>query len=256
VTAGCCCCCLLTQCFFVIVVAVAVAPLPPSPSSSAMAVGEQELSHTSEHVDILLPSPPTRTVHSQLPPFNSTIADIADNALPSVVPPVPLQQQPPMDSTTIDAFLHKLHNHSVDLHQLPKLVSKLHKLCVTTTPDVFVQTVFAVPPGDRNRLTDLIVLKTLSLLLPTFPPKVVRNHLYSLLPYCFAYLEDSDTIFRQASMIALVDLYTILRTEILPHLSSLSSAQRKLLLIYAEKRNSEAPSIKRFPSCESNAIPV
>lgn len=131
---------------------------------------------------------------------------------------------------------------------LPKLVVELHGRLSSTlvekenVADRLLNYIGQLEPGVYGKLADILLLKGLSVNLSKASRSVIQITLHKILPLCFTYLEDSEMIFRQASLLTLVELYLILRSEILPQISTLTSAQRKLLLIYAEKRGAELVS--------------
>lgn len=134
----------------------------------------------------------------------------------------------------------------VEMQKLPMLVAELQARLAQSKKEFLAEDLLSyvnqVEPGINGRLGDIVLLKGLSVNLSKAPSPAVHNCLYKILPLCFSYLEDTDMIFRQASLLTLVELYIILRAEILPHIGTLTSAQRKLLLIYAEKRGAELQS--------------
>ena len=59
----------------------------------------------------------------------------------------------------------------------------------------------------------------------------------------YVILNDEEIEVRKAAVFALVDIYSVMGKSLMPHLSSLSPAQHKLLNIYIERNKENTPTM-------------
>ena len=84
------------------------------------------------------------------------------------------------------------------------------------------------------------ILRAMGKALSGLHPGEVASRLQSVLPHLLSGFNSADADVRKSTVFCLVDIYASMGEALLPHLSSLSAAQLKLLTIYIGRRGAKA----------------
>jgi hypothetical protein len=120
----------------------------------------------------------------------------------------------------------------------------------------YQQQLSVIRDNDENDVKYLVVLRSLTKGIQYFNPEELQENIAFLCRLSIMYANSEDIQLRQASILLLSELYFPLKDNIFPYIELLSITQRKLLMIYVEKRKTQTMNMKSSSSSSSSKSQV